>query len=105
VALRLGAGFVPVRKAGKLPGPTHRVSYALEYGEAVLEIHQDAIRSGERVLVVDDVLATGGTVRAARTLVEACGGGVTGVAVLMELAALSGRNAVAGVPVRALRSV
>ena len=66
VALALGVGFVPVRKAGKLPGDTHEVSYSLEYGEAVLEVHQDAIGPGERVLVVDDVLATGGTVAATR---------------------------------------
>ena len=74
VALALGVGFVPVRKAGKLPRATHAVSYALEYGEATLEIHQDAIAPGERVLLVDDVLATGGTVAATRELVEACGG-------------------------------
>src|SRR5690349_21797966 len=69
VALALGAGFVPVRKKGKLPGPVHRVEYALEYADAVLELHQDAVRPGERVLVVDDVLATGGTVDAAQRLV------------------------------------
>ena len=62
VALALGAGFIPVRKAGKLPGPTHAVEYDLEYGSATLELHRDAIREGERVLIVDDVLATGGTV-------------------------------------------
>ena len=73
VALALGAGFVPVRKAGKLPGPTHAVSYALEYGEATLEVHQDAFDDGERVLIVDDVLATGGTAAATRKLVEQCG--------------------------------
>src|SRR4051794_7464735 len=73
VALALGAGFVPVRKAGKLPRATHAVSYALEYGEATLEVHRDAISPGERVLLVDDVLATGGTVAATRQLVEACG--------------------------------
>ena len=67
VALALGVGFVPVRKAGKLPGATHAVSYALEYGEATLEMHRDAIEPGERVLLVDDVLATGGTVRATAT--------------------------------------
>ena len=105
VALHLGAGFVPVRKAGKLPGPTHQVAYALEYGEAVLEMHQDAVAAGERVLVVDDVLATGGTVAAARTLVESCGGLVAGVAVLMELLFLDGRAALPGVPVTALHSV
>src|SRR3954469_1706320 len=91
VALALGAGFVPVRKAGKLPGETHAVSYALEYGEATLEMHQDAISPGERVLLVDDVLATGGTVAATRQLVESCGGEAVGVAVLMELSFLPGR--------------
>lgn len=105
VALRLRAGFVPVRKAGKLPGPTHQVAYALEYAEAVLEVHRDAIRPGERVLIVDDVLATGGTVAAARTLVESCGGQVVSVAVLMELGFLQGRDALPGVPVTALHSV
>ena len=105
VALELGAGFVPVRKAGKLPGATHRVSYALEYGEAVLEVHRDALRPGDRVLVVDDVLATGGTAAAARTLVEACGATVAGVSVLLELAALGGRAALPGIPVTALHVV
>jgi adenine phosphoribosyltransferase len=102
VALALQAGFVPVRKAGKLPGPTHAIGYALEYGEALLEVHQDAIAPGERVLVVDDVLATGGTVAAARALVEACGGEVTAVSVLMELSALHGRDALPDVPVTSL---
>ena len=76
VALALGTGFVPVRKAGKLPRETHAVSYALEYGEATLELHRDAIAPGDRVLLVDDVLATGGTVKATRSLVESCGGTV-----------------------------
>ena len=105
VALELGAGFVPVRKAGKLPGPIHRVAYALEYGEAVLEVHQDAVAPGERVLVIDDVLATGGTLAAACSLVEACGGEVAGVAVLMELEFLGGRAALPDVPLTALHTV
>lgn len=105
VALELGAGFVPIRKAGKLPGPTHHVEYSLEYGEAVLEVHRDAIQPGERVLVVDDVLATGGTVAAARKLVEHCGGTVQAVAVLMELLFLDGRSALDGLAVTALHSV
>ena len=93
VALALGAGFVPVRKAGKLPGATHAVSFSLEYGEATLEMHRDAVEPGDRVLLVDDVLATGGTVAATTQLVEACGATVTGVAVLLELAFLRGRDA------------
>jgi adenine phosphoribosyltransferase len=105
VALALGAGFVPVRKAGKLPAATHRVSYALEYGEAVLEIHQDAVVAGERVLVIDDVLATGGTLAAACELVESCGGQVAAVAVLMELSFLQGRATLADVPLTALHAV
>ena len=102
VALALGAGFVPVRKAGKLPGETHSVGYALEYGEAHLEIHRDAIAPGENVLVVDDVLATGGTVAAACSLVEACGGTVRAVSVLIELAVLDGRTLLPGIPVTSL---
>lgn len=105
VALALGAGFVPVRKAGKLPADTHSVGYALEYGEATLELHQDSVAPGERVLLVDDVLATGGTVAATAELVEACGGVVHGVAVLMELSFLPGRETVGDVPVTAIRTV
>jgi len=105
VALALGAGFVPVRKAGKLPGPTHAVSYALEYGEATLELHQDAVQEGERVLLVDDVLATGGTAAATRSLVESCGGIVTGLAVLMELSFLHGRAALGDLPLLALKTI
>ena len=105
VALHLGTGFVPIRKKGKLPGPTHEVSYALEYGEAILEMHQDAIDPGDRVLLIDDVLATGGTVNAARELVEACGGHVSGVAVLMELSFLPGREALGDLPLTSLHVV
>jgi adenine phosphoribosyltransferase len=105
VALALGAGFVPVRKAGKLPGETHAVSYALEYGEATLEIHTDGIQPGERVLLVDDVLATGGTVSATRRLVEKCGGTVTACAVLLELGSLGGRQALGDLPLHAIRTV
>ena len=105
VALALGAGFVPVRKAGKLPGPVHSFAYDLEYGSATLEIHRDAVAPGERVLLVDDVLATGGTVAAARRLVEACGGAVVGVAMLMELTFLPGRDALGDVPLTVLTSV
>ncbi|MBA2465822.1 MAG: adenine phosphoribosyltransferase, partial [Nocardioidaceae bacterium] len=102
VALALGTGFVPVRKAGKLPGPTHAVSYALEYGEAVLEVHQDAFREGERVLLVDDVLATGGTAAATRQLVEKCGAVAVGLSVLIELSSLEGRKKLRDLPLQAL---
>jgi len=105
VALALGTGFVPVRKAGKLPRETHAVSYALEYGEATLELHRDAIAPGDRVLLVDDVLATGGTVKATRALVESCGGTVHAVAVLMELGFLPGRETIGDLPVTALLTV
>ena len=105
VALALGAGFVPVRKAGKLPGDTHSVGYELEYGSATLELHQDSIQPGERVLMVDDVLATGGTVAATAKLVEACGGVVHGVAVLMELSFLPGRETVGDIPVMSIRTI
>ena len=105
VALALGVGFVPVRKAGKLPGPTHAVSYSLEYGEATLEVNQDSIEPGERVLMVDDVLATGGTVAATADLVAECGGTVTAVAVLIELGFLDGRKAIGDLHLRALRTV
>jgi adenine phosphoribosyltransferase len=105
VALALGSGFVPVRKAGKLPGPTHSVAYDLEYGQATLELHRDSISAGERVLLVDDVLATGGTVAATVELVEQCGGTVAGVAVLMELSFLPGREAVGDLPLTALKTV
>lgn len=105
VALALGVGFVPVRKAGKLPGPTHAVSYSLEYGEATLEVHQDGIAAGERVLLVDDVLATGGTVAATEELVTKCGGVVHAVAVLMELSFLPGRATIGDLPLTALATI
>jgi len=96
VADRLGAGFVPVRKPGKLPGPTNRVSYALEYGTDALEMHEEAVASGQRVLIVDDLLATGGTARAAADLVRRGGGIVVGLAFLVELTFLGGRSKLAG---------
>ncbi len=96
VADRLGAGFVPVRKVGKLPSTTVKVSYDLEYGSDSLEIHQDAVEPGQRVLVVDDLLATGGTARATVDLVKQLGGHVEGVAVLIELVDLNGRARLQG---------
>ncbi|QZY30814.1 adenine phosphoribosyltransferase [Nocardioides coralli] len=105
VALALGCGFVPVRKAGKLPRETHAVSYSLEYGEATLELHTDAIAPGERVLLVDDVLATGGTVGATTELVGLCGGTNHAVAVLIEIGFLDGRAAAGDVPVHSLMTV
>jgi len=102
VAYHLQAGMVPVRKPGKLPGPVHTVSYALEYGSNVLACHQDAFATGDRVLVVDDVLATGGTAAAAIELVERGGATVVGVSVLLELAFLGGRAALPGRAVHAL---
>jgi adenine phosphoribosyltransferase len=105
VALALGAGFVPVRKAGKLPRATYAESYALEYAEATLEIHRDGLREGDRVLLVDDVLATGGTVAATRRLVERCGAVVHGVAVLMDLSFLPGREAIGDLALTSLMTV
>ena len=105
VAYRTGAGFVPVRKKGKLPSATFAQEYQLEYGSATLEVHQDAFAPGERVLIVDDVLATGGTARATATLVARCGAEVAGIAVLMELSFLNGRSALTGLDIRALLTV
>ena len=105
VAYRNGAGFVPVRKQGKLPSATFTQEYKLEYGTATLEVHQDAFEPGDRVLIVDDVLATGGTARATATLVERSGAEVAGIVVLMELSFLNGRAALSGLDVRALLAV
>jgi adenine phosphoribosyltransferase len=92
VAFRIGAGFVPVRKTGKLPWAVVREEYSLEYGTDKLEMHRDAIHPGERVLVIDDVLATGGTASATCRLVEALGGVVAGLGFLIEIEALHGRD-------------
>jgi adenine phosphoribosyltransferase len=92
VAERLGVGFVPVRKPGKLPFKTHAVTYELEYGSDTLEIHQDAVDPGIKILMVDDVLATGGTMRACCNLIEELGGVVSGCAFLIELEFLNGRQ-------------
>jgi adenine phosphoribosyltransferase len=102
VALDAGTGVVPIRKAGKLPREVVSAEYALEYGTATLELHTDSIRPGQRVLLVDDVLATGGTLLAAIGLVEQLGGVVTGVSVVVELVALGGRQRIAPHPVHAL---
>jgi adenine phosphoribosyltransferase len=92
VAYRRGAGFVPVRKVGKLPWDIEQEEYVLEYGTDLLEIHRDAVEPGERVLIVDDVIATGGTAAATARLVERLGGEVVGFAFLLELVALAGRS-------------
>ncbi len=92
VAFRIGAGFVPVRKAGKLPWAVAREEYQLEYGTDRLEIHRDAIHPGERLLIVDDVLATGGTAAACTRLVETLGGTIVGLGFVLELAELGGRE-------------
>lgn len=102
VAVALGAGFVPVRKGGKLPRETLAGSYDLEYGSAVIEVHPDTIPAGARVLVVDDVLATGGTAAATVRLVEAAGGVVVGLTFLLELTFLHGRERLAGHDVEVL---
>lgn len=102
IALELGAGFVPVRKAGKLPRETHRASYDLEYGSETIEMHADAVGPGSRVLIVDDVLATGGTARAAVELVDKAGGTVVGFSVLVELGFLQGRRKLTDVEPHAL---
>jgi len=102
VACQLGSGFVPVRKQGRLPGPTYARSYQLEYGTATIEVHQDAFAPGERVLIVDDVLATGGTAEATADLVRRAGAEVTGIAVILELAFLGGRSRLAGGNLRSL---
>ncbi|MFZ0323042.1 MAG: adenine phosphoribosyltransferase [Actinomycetes bacterium] len=102
VAYHFCAGFVPVRKIGKLPHTTFEQSYELEYGNAVLEIHQDALRPGQRVLVVDDVLATGGTAAATVELVRRTGADVVGAAFMIELEFLHGRERLPGVSVDAL---
>ena len=101
VADRLGAGFAPVRKPGKLPSACIRQSYALEYGTDTLEIHEDAVKPGQRVLIVDDLLATGGTARATTELVKKIGGTVHGLAFLIELVALNGRSRLTGENVHA----
>ena len=104
-ACDLGAGFVPVRKQGRLPAPTYAQSYELEYGSATVEVHQDAFGPGERVLIIDDVLATGGTAQATASLVRRAGAEIVGLAIIMELTVLGGRAKLAGEPLRTLLAV
>jgi len=99
LAHKLGLGFVPARKPGKLPGPTFRRTYACEYGEDALEVHQDAFKAGDRVLIVDDVLATGGTAAAARELIESAGAHPVALTLFIELGFLKGRDRLHGLPV------
>ncbi|HUP01647.1 MAG TPA: adenine phosphoribosyltransferase [Gemmatimonadota bacterium] len=102
VANRLGLGLIPIRKLGKLPFQTRRESYDLEYGVNTLEMHADAVAGGERVVVIDDLLATGGTTRAAVRLAEALGGTIAGLGFVVELGFLGGRALLEGYPIRAL---
>lgn len=102
IANRLGAGFVPVRKIGKLPAKTNSVTYDLEYGTDTLEMHHDAIKAGDKVLIVDDLLATGGTVSAVVDLVKQLRGKIIGIAFLIELSDLKGRDKLKGYPIYTL---
>ena len=102
VARLLGAGFVPIRKPGKLPWTTRRNEYQLEYGSDALEIHRDAVSDGDRVLLIDDVLATGGTAAAASSLVRDCGATLAGIAIVIELSFLDGRKKLGGTTVHSL---
>ena len=104
VADRLGAGFVPVRKTGKLPWKTRRASYALEYGEATVELHEDAVQPGESILLVDDLLATGGTAAAAVKLLAELGANLVGISFLIELSFLHGRSKLIPHPVHSILS-
>jgi len=101
LALELGAGLTPIRKKGKLPHQTIEVSYELEYGSATLEVHRDAMTPGERILIIDDLLATGGTAAASAALIEQLGGTVVEIDFLVELTFLSGREKLGGYPVYA----
>jgi adenine phosphoribosyltransferase len=102
LAYKIGAGFVPVRKLGKLPADTIEVEYDLEYGTATLEVHRDAIAEGQRVLIVDDLLATGGTVLGTIELVKRLGGEIAGLSFMVELTALHGRDKLGDYPIHTL---
>jgi adenine phosphoribosyltransferase len=104
VADRLGAGFVPIRKKGKLPWKTRQTAYSLEYGESIVELHEDAVKPGESVLLVDDLLATGGTAAAAVKLLDELGANIVGISVLIELSFLQGRSKLVPHPVHAIIS-
>ncbi len=104
VAQKLSAGFVPIRKKGKLPFKTESVTYDLEYGTDALEVHKDAVKEGAKVLMVDDLLATGGTMAAACKLIEKIGGQIVGIAFLIELRELAGREKLSGYKIRTLIS-
>jgi adenine phosphoribosyltransferase len=99
LACKMGAGFIPVRKKGKLPARTRSVTYALEYGTDTLEVHEDALKKGDRVLILDDLLATGGTVEAVARLVSGLGAKIVGTAFVVELSFLDGRKKLSGYPV------
>ena len=105
IALALGVGFVPVRKPGKLPYATRSVAYALEYGEAVLHMHTDALRPGARAVIVDDVLATGGTLAATAQLIAEAGATAAGAVVALEIATLGARERLADLPLTSLEAV
>ncbi len=102
LALKMSVGFVPIRKPGKLPYKTFKEEYALEYGTDALEIHQDAVQKGQKVLLIDDLLATGGTALAAAKLIERCGGEVAAIRFLIELTFLNGKEKLSGYPVESL---
>lgn len=102
LAIQMGLPFIPIRKEGKLPYQTSSIRYSLEYSDGAMEIHTDAIEEGQRVLIIDDLLATGGTMGASARLVRRCGGEVAGHAVVIELADLDGRNRLKGDPVVSL---
>ena len=99
IAIRLGAGFIPIRKIGKLPSKTIHTTYALEYGTATMEVHSDSIKPGERVIIVDDLIATGGSAAAAVNMIRELGGEIVGASFLIELQSLNGRLALGSIPV------